>query len=356
MHSRKFGMNWASRPFVHQLMWPAAAVSVAGSLMVGLGGSAAALASTNKATPPTVNIAMPTLNITDAPVLIAEALGYYAKNGVNVTTTQVNGSSVAEAALLGGSASFITVATPAIFVAIHDGLPLESVETMLDGAAEQLVVSKSYLAAHHIKTSGTTASKTKALLGSKWALVSTTDKSFFNWLLVKANLHTSQFSTISISSTSSLIPAMQGGLVDEWVQSPPITYQAQAEGIGKVFINTPPQWKNLSYFQMVTTRNFAASNPTVTKAVATATAEGNQYIQTHRSQAEKILQAKYFPSISLGIIKESVSGTPFSPNGLQSQTAWTKADNLEVSTGLISQEVPVNEGGAWTNQFIAKGK
>lgn len=338
------------------------AVLTAGVVVAACGSSSSASAKVSSsngksASKPltSVTIGLPVFNLTDAPILIAEQKGYFAAHGVKVSTTQLNGSTEAEAALQGGSVDFVTVASPAIAVGISKKLPLISVASLLDGAAEQLIVSTSYLKTHGngISTSAPLKNKLEALAGSEFGVAGLTDKAFLDYLLSSQGLSLTSIKTTSLSSSTSQLAALSHGEIDEFISSPPLSYEAEAQGTGTIFINTPAAWKNLQFFLLVTTHSYANDNSKVVTGVASAIAEADKYITSNPKGAATLLHSNSsFNKLSLKIIQESLAAIPFSTNGLQSAQSWSKAINLEVSTGQLKTAVNLVQNKDWTNKYV----
>ena len=131
---------------------------------------------------PTVTIgkAVDTIPFTVVDVALAE--GYFKQNGVNVKEVLVQGSSAANAAMVGGSLQFACeAADPLMLARLHD-VPIIAVDALDDGVGLQLVVSTKWLAKHPIAANATFEQKMADLNGSIFAEVGTTEQSFYGLL------------------------------------------------------------------------------------------------------------------------------------------------------------------------------
>ena len=100
---------------------------------------------------PTVTIgkAVDTIPFTVVDVALAE--GYFTQNGVDVKEELVQGSSAANAAMVGGSLQFACEAADPLMLARSHGVPIMAVDALDDGVTLQLVVSNQWLAKHPIR-------------------------------------------------------------------------------------------------------------------------------------------------------------------------------------------------------------
>ena len=110
---------------------------------------------------------------------VAQAEGYFKKNGVAVEEELVNGSSAASAAMLGGSLQFTCEAANPLMLARSHGVPIMSVAAFDDGVALQVLVSTKWLEKHPLAANATFKEKMADLNGAILVEVGTTEHSFF---------------------------------------------------------------------------------------------------------------------------------------------------------------------------------
>ena len=137
-------------------------------------GSAASLPSV------TIGKAIDTIPFTVVDVALAE--GYFEQNGVDVKEELVQGSSAANAAMVGGSLQFSCEAAAPLMLARSHGVPIMAVDALDGGVTLQLIVSSKWLAEHPLAADATFEQKMADLNGSIFAEVGTTEQTFYGLL------------------------------------------------------------------------------------------------------------------------------------------------------------------------------
>jgi ABC-type nitrate/sulfonate/bicarbonate transport system substrate-binding protein len=307
---------------------------------------------------PTVTIgkAVDTLPYTVEDVGIAE--GFFKKNGVNVKEILLQGSSAASAAMVGGSLQFSFEAAVPLMLARSHGVPVISVAAVDDSVTLQFLASKQWLAKHPVPANATLQQKMADLDGSILAQVGATDPAFYALVRSWAGLPKDQGYRIeSMDSQAAASVALQRGIVDVMVASPPHSVELTQAGDAVNFVDRKdvPQFNDLAYDLLTTTDDYAKKNPQIVKAVATAVAESLNFMREHPDQTLSILQAHY-PKLSKSALLESLQFIPLAKDGLQSQKAWDRALSLAQETGFVKGVKAVPEGVYWTNQYVDAAK
>lgn len=325
-------------------------------------GSAAQASATATAAPsaalPTVVIGKAVDTIPFTVVDVAIAQHFFEKNGVNVKVELVRGSSAANAAMVGGSLQFACEAANPLMLARQAGVPLIAIDAIDRGVTLQLVVSTKWLQAHPVAAGASLKTKMAALDGAVFGEVSTTDLSYFHLLRGQAGLPIDTgYRVEQIGTQAAIALAIQKGLIDVTMQSPPSSMKLVDGGFAQILIdrNDVGNWDNTAYDIMVTTSTYAKAHPDTTKAVAMAVAEGLNFMRAHPNQTLAIEKA-HFASLSSSVLEKSLKFIPFAPNGLQSQASWDNAVNLAQGTGVIKGVTSAPEGAYWTNEYIDVAK
>ncbi|MHB8695942.1 MAG: ABC transporter substrate-binding protein [Solirubrobacteraceae bacterium] len=326
---------------------------------MALAGCGAVSAPTSSATKtpavlPTVVIgkAVDTIPFTVLDVAIAQHL--FEKNGVNVKVELMRGSSEANAAMVGGSLQFACEAANPLMLARQKGIPLISIDALDQGVTLQLVVSSKWLSAHPLPANASLKEKMAALDGAVFGEVSTTDLSYFHLLRSMAGLPVATgYRVEQIGTQAAIALAIQKGLIDVTMQSPPSSMRLIADGSAQNLVdrNDVGNWDNTAYDILVTTSTYAAAHPDTTRAVATAIAESLNFMRAHPNQTLAI-EKQHFASLSPSVLEQSLKFIPLAPNGLQSQTGWDNAVALAKNTGVIKGVTSAPEGTYWTNKYI----
>jgi NitT/TauT family transport system substrate-binding protein len=289
---------------------------------------------------------------------VAQAQGYFERNGVKVEVQLVHGSSAANAAMLGGSLQFTCEAANPLMLARSHGVPIISVDALDDGVTLQLLVSAKWLAKHPVPANATFNEKMADLNGAILGEVGTTEQSFFGILRSWAGLPpTTGYKVEKIDSLAAVALALQKGIVDVSIQSPPHSFELTQKGDVEDFADrrNVERFNNVAYDILTTTSSYAEAHPEIVTRVATAIAQALNFMRTHPDEV-LVLEQKHFSQLSKSVLQQSVAFTPFAKDGMQSQKGWENAVTLAQQTGLIKDVTSAPEGVYWTNKYIDRSK
>lgn len=307
---------------------------------------------------PTVTIGKAVDTIPFTVVDVGIEKGFFKKNGVEVKEVLVEGSSAASAAMVGGSLQFACEAAVPLMLARSHGVPIVAVAALDNAVTLQVLASKQWLSKHPMPPNATFEQKMKNLNGSILAKVGTTDQAFYGLLRSWAGLpKTEGYRVEGLDSLNAIAVAMQRGLVDVTVQSPPHSVELSQQGMATNFVDRTDvkQFNDVAYDLLTTTSAYAKAHPDIVKSVATAIAESLNFMRAHPEETLAIEQ-KHFPKLSKSVLEESLKFIPFAKDGMQSQKGWDAAVALAQQTGFVSGVKSAPEGEYWTNQYIDRSK
>lgn len=333
-------------------------IACAGALSLALASFCSWSEPATAKTLPTVTIGKAVDTIPFTVVDVALAKGYFKQNGVNVKEELVQGSSVANAAMVGGSLQFACEAAVPLMLARSHGVPIVAVDALDNGVGLQLVVSTKWLSTHPIAADATFKHKMADLNGSIFAEVSTTDIAFYGLLRSWAGLPKRHGYRIeAIGSQAAIAATIQRGIVDVTLQSPPVSVELVQQGFAKEFVNRKDvkQFDNVAYDILTTTPSYAKEHPQITKDVATAIAQALNFMRNHPNRT-LALEQKHFTKLSKTVLQQSLHFIPISKDGMQSQKGWDAAVALAQQTGFIKGVESAPEGVYWTNKYIDRSK
>lgn len=289
---------------------------------------------------------------------IAQQQGFFKGSGVNVKTEVLSGSSVANAALQGGSTQFSAASATSVLLAASKGIPLLAVGAFDQGDPAQLVVSNSWIKKHGLSPSQPLAQRIKGLTGSTFAALSTTDTAVLKGFEQLAGVSSSAIHSVSITSESAMLTAVQHNEAQEFIASPPTSNLAVGEGIGAVLAKASelPLLNDEEYNVLITTPAYAKAHPKVVAAVSAGLAKALALMSSGNQQAITAVK-NAFPTLSTSVIKSSLGTFDFAAGMKQSQKAWQDALTAATQTGVIksASSVNISSGGVWTNQYLANG-
>lgn len=349
----------ADRPWRAPLTAVAVLAVTAGLTACGGGGthSASATASGSGAskgtTQVTIGKAVDTIGFTT--VDVAQAKGYFAKEGISAKSELLGGSSTAFAALQSGSVQFVTASSTALLSARAKGVPLEAVASLDYGVSLQLIVSNAWIKAHSLSSSQPLGTVMKGLVGSTLGVVSTTDLTYNHYLMKQAGVDPNQFKVIHLKTQAAALAALQHGQINAFLLSPPNSYLAEAQGDAQIVatLHSVPLLSKMTYDILVVDSDYAKSHPDVVKSVATAVAMSDQ-VMAKDPHSVLDIENKHYPSMSDDVLLKSLQYVTFSPDGTMTQDGWQNAKDESLQTGVSSvSSVDVTPGGGtWTNDFI----
>jgi NitT/TauT family transport system substrate-binding protein len=330
-----------------------AACSSAGAAPPASGGGSPAGGSASV----TIAKAVDTIGFTT--VDVAKAKGYFAKAGLNVNEDLLSGSSTAFAALESGSVNFVCASSTALISAKTKGLPLEAVASLDYGVSLQLLVSDSWIKAHHMSPNQPLDTVMREMAGAKLGVISTTDLTYDHYMEQQAGVSNSQFTYINMDSQSAAISAVKYGEIDAFLLSPPSTYYAQSQGNAEVIatLHEVPELANMAYDILVVDTAWAKTHQSEVKAVATAMAEADNIMQGS-PQAVLDTEKTHYPTMSTSILLDSLHNVTFTKNGEFTPAMWQeslKEYNQTSTSGPANVNVSASSG-VWTNQYIQQSQ
>lgn len=304
----------------------------------------------------TIGKAIDTIPFTVVDVALAQ--GYFEQNGVDVKIELVEGSSAANAAMVGGSLQFTCEAAAPLMLARSHNVPIMAVDALDTGVTLQLLVSNKWLAEHPIPADATFEQKMADLNGAIFAEVGTTEQTFYQLLRGWAGLPKLEgYRLVQIELQAAIAIGIERGIVDITLELPPISMQLMQQGHAKVFVDRSDvkQFDNVAYDILTTTASYAEQHPEITRAVATAVAQALNFMRNHPEET-LALEQKHFPTLSKDVLQESLKFIPFAKDGIQSQEGWNKAVALAQQTGVLQGVTGAPEGVYWANKYIDRSK
>jgi NitT/TauT family transport system substrate-binding protein len=304
----------------------------------------------------TIGKAVDTIPFTVVDVAIDQ--GFFKKNGLDVKEVLVQGSSAASAAMVGGSLQFACEAAVPLMLARSHGVPIIAVDALDTGVTLQFLASKQWLSKHPVPANADFKQKMTDLNGSVLGQVGTTDQAFYGLLRGWAGLPPYDgYRVEQMDSEAAVAVAIQKGIVDVTVQSPPHSVELAQQGDAVNFVdrNDVAQFNDVAYDLLTTTTAYAKQNPKITEAVATSIAQTLNFIRNHPAETLAVEQ-RHFPKLDKTVLQKSLEFIPFAKDGLQSQKAWDSAVTLAQQTGFVKDVKAAPEGDYWTNKYVDTSK
>jgi ABC-type nitrate/sulfonate/bicarbonate transport system substrate-binding protein len=295
-------------------------------------------------------------NIFDVPVNLADAQGYFKKEGLTVkyvTLTSATGVST----LQSGSVQFLTASPTDMETAVSKQLPLTAVSAIGLGNPLGLIVSKKFASAHGITSATTAAQAVKTLSGSTAGYSSANTKAEAGIYLKAYGINPSTVNWVELPSPSADETALNTNQIDWFITSEPIPLELQHSGNGIVVANplNVPQWSaaasGYGLFTLVQ-QSYATQNPSAVKKFVTAVQEATAYMNEHGANSAVLSAAeKTLPGVPDPVLKASLAQVVWPKNGAMSQSTWNKTLAFLNSLGTDSGGAKITSGN-WTNKYL----
>jgi NitT/TauT family transport system substrate-binding protein len=213
------------------------------------------------------------------PLTIAEQLGYFKDEGLDVTIVDFAGGSRALAAVVGGSADVVSGAFEHTVNMQFKGQPMRAF--VLQGAAPQIVLGVNPKTMPNFKT-------VADLKGKKIGITApgSSTNIMANFVLAKAGLKPSDVSFIGVGASSGAVAAMRSGQIDAMSNLDPVITLLQRSGDLKIVTDTRIVAEAERVFGgpmpagcLYAPQPFLDKNPNTVQALANAMVRANKWIQ-----------------------------------------------------------------------------
>jgi len=213
------------------------------------------------------------------PLTIAEQLGYFKDEGLDVTIVDFAGGSRALAAVVGGSADVVSGAFEHTVNMQFKGQPMRAF--VLQGAAPQIVLGINPKTMPNFKT-------VADLKGKKIGITApgSSTNIMANFVLAKAGLKPSDVSFIGVGASSGAVAAMRSGQIDAMSNLDPVITLLQRSGDLKIVTDTRIVAEAERVFGgpmpagcLYAPQPFLDKNPNTVQALANAMVRANKWIQ-----------------------------------------------------------------------------
>jgi len=213
------------------------------------------------------------------PLTIAEQLGYFKAEGLDVTVVDFAGGSRALQAVVGGSADVVSGAFEHTVNMQFKGQPMRAF--VLQGRAPQIVLGINPKTMPDFKT-------VADLKGKKIGVTApgSSTNVMVNFILAKAGLKPSDVAIIGVGASQGAVAAMQSGQIDAISNLDPVITLLQRSGHLKIVSDTRIVAESDKVFGgpmpagcLYAPQSFIDKNPNTAQALANAIVRANKWIQ-----------------------------------------------------------------------------
>jgi NitT/TauT family transport system substrate-binding protein len=328
------------------------AVGIAGALALALVAGSPARSAESPATK--VTFLQPLVCICGAPYYVAQKLGYFKDEGLDVDIVTIQGTPAMFAAMQAGSGQFAITNGPSLLTAIPKGIKLVAIAGLEHGLSDfNMVVSPAYARRHGISANEDYKSVLRKLAGARIGVLGTTSTGglVLAGLRNEVGLPDDAFTMIAMKPAAS-VAALAHGQIDAWWQTSPAL-----EGVVAFRSSQVPSMSAVAGDVVFTTQDYVAKNAAVIARMARAIARADNAIVDPKIQ-ERALEAVYerIPELPHDVIKAEMlkPGVPV-VNGALTDKEWTLTNAFDAKIGLLQKPLsPAQLSAAYTTKFVPK--
>lgn len=256
--------------------------------------------------------------ISNVPLYLAQQLGYFHDEGIDVKLTALKGGSDAIQSLITNTVDATTNEYIHTIAAQQQSKAVESVAVFEDAPTYAMVVTKDHKNA-----------TVKDLAGLRIGVVSLggSTEDLVNYLFETNGLDPAKAKLVSVGAGSTQSAAIQSGAVGALIATEPTLTTALKSGAAKILVDLrkPSVIKEMfggpaPFWSLLVTKDFAKKNPKTTQALTSACVRALAYMHSHSAEeiAANVPADVFFPSgdktTFLGILQGGLEG--FSKDGL----------------------------------------
>jgi ABC-type nitrate/sulfonate/bicarbonate transport system substrate-binding protein len=284
-----------------------------------------------------IGIAAPT----SAPVYIADALGYFKKQGLNVNVKIIPNAYLSIAA---GQIQYGLVGVSQVVQAAERGTGLQQICVSQTDPSYILAVGQKTLNAKGITPSMSLKETLTRLKGEAVTEVggAVNPGSVLLASLLKQNgLPGDWIKVISETSNASATASFIQGQVGVIFQPQPVPDQLLSKVPGRIIFNTgnSSRFSNLAqvpWSGITASKSYIAAHPDVSKKICAAIGQADNYVIDNPAQAAKLIQPK-MPSYSLKLIQEALPTYKWATDGKMSEAQFQAGAKILASYGMFKQ-------------------
>jgi NitT/TauT family transport system substrate-binding protein len=296
-----------------------------------------------------------------APIYLAQDKGFFAKNGLDFTFTEISSGKLGVAALLSGNAQFVDLGVDDVINLHNQGKDIKFFYNLERPLTMDFVMRKQAMEKQGITTSSSIDDKFRALKGLTIGITAPgapTDL-YPRYFMKQVGLDPDKDANfVPIGDAATLVGALKAGKIDGFMLSPPNPYVAQQEGIGSVIIkgrDSLPVFKTYDFTSVAIKSDWATSHPDLVKDYSNAVSQATTWMLANPDAALKLLQDNHFSDtdpatlkLSFDLFRQSVN-----PTGEMSPEAVTNQINVLSSLGALKDAKGIPMSDLMTTQYNA---
>lgn len=290
-----------------------------------------------------------------APVYLAQSLGYFKQEGLNVNVKIIPNSYQSIAA---GQIQFGLIGTTQAVQAAAQGVPLQQICVAQTSPSYILAVSQKTLNAKGITPSMSLKETLTKLQGEEVTEVggAVNPGSILLASLLKQNgLPSNWIKVVSETSNSSATASFIEGQVGVIFQPQPQPDELLSKVPGRIIVNTgdSSQFANLDgtpWSGIAASKSYLAANPDVAKKVCAAIGKADNYVTSNPAQAAKDIQPQ-MSAYPVSLIEKALPTYGWAADGKMSESTYQAGVKVLASYGMLQQPSASVLSAAYTTKY-----
>ncbi|WP_405791616.1 ABC transporter substrate-binding protein [Streptomyces sp. NBC_01506] len=320
-----------------------------GAVVAVLALSAAVGCSANGATPgagDTLTISVSVAAPANAPIFLADELGYFEDEGLDVKVQTVANASMQ---LATGKIQYGAVNTSTVIQAVAQKIGLQQICVTQVDPSYMLAVSDTAWDRNNLTESMSLKEQLAALEGENITAIGgrtvNPGAKLLESLLEKEGLEPDSIGVISQASSAASTAAFQNGQVGLVFQPQPIPDQVLSVSPGRIIYDTgsSPLFAELNgtaWSGIGTSKSYAADHPDISEKVCDAIGRANNYLDTKPEDAAKTLH-KDMSAFAVDVLAKSMGSYKWAKDASMSEEKF--AESIKVLTNLGMFDAPSAE-------------
>ncbi|HEY8485885.1 MAG TPA: ABC transporter substrate-binding protein [Limnochordales bacterium] len=295
-----------------------------------------------------------------APVFLAQALGYFADEGLQVELVEMESGQLATTALVAGEVH-VTDADPFQLVQLQrQGQRVFFFYNLANRVTLDFVMRTAVADRLGVSRQDPLERRLAALRGLRLGITrpgAATDQ-YTRYYVRRAGMDPDRdVQIVTVGGGAALLAAMRTGQIDGFMLSPPTPGIAEAEGIGRILIKSSegdvPEFANFLYTAMATTERFARGNEEVLRRYVRALNRANAFLRSNFDQAVARL-APYYSSQATAQLAQTLRQLlpALSADGVITEESMRNHLTFLYSERIIPAPFTAEEGVLWTSRYL----
>jgi len=306
-----------------------------------------------------VIMAMPAQTLTFSSVFVAHDMGFFKKEGLNVTLRSLVGVASTNA-VLAGSADFTFTTAPVFLRAAVKGQPLFAIANLLDKPMVEMVLRKDSAEKAGITEKMPLAERAKRLKGMTIAIqgVGSIVHAWERYVVAKGGLDVENDVRIAPMDPPAMLPAMETKAVDGYTTSMPFTTQAVLKGSAIMLassVTDAPELLPFSYGLLYTRPEVCQKEREKCVRMGRAFVAAAKMIQDNPDKVFEEVLRKRFEKMDADLLKASrdVTQKAHAKDIRVNKTMLDNSQKVSVDAKLMPEsDLLKSYDGLYTDEFV----